>query len=494
MAASVLRRHIGVPGLVVHYLTSVLGVGLLVIPVLAWTTAGPLSLLAWAVLILYSYPFALVFARLSTLHPTSKGVAQFVEVAFGRRAGRVAALYLLMTLLAANPVLGLIAGRYLVAALAPGASNRTSLAAGAVVILACVALNLLGVRISGRVQLAVLVVVTGALCAVMVLALPRGSTAGLTPVAPHGWSALGDSLLICFFGFIGWENAAPIAEEVRDPARTFPRGILCAVCVVGVLYFAMALTVALTLPSGQNTEEGLTGFTRLVRTALGGDHTTAAYLVASVLLVLTTNAWCLGTSRVVFALAREGIVPRGLSRISPRTGTPSRAVLALVPGYSLTLGLLAATDSNESVLIKASSAAYLLVFLLAFLSAVRLVRTGPMRWTNYLVAAVTVLMLPFMGVSVGYAAAMFAVAMLVESWLTRRERGRAHGATTPRAHAGRTPPRAPQDTPHDTPPQHHHPSDHHPSDHHPRDLHPRHNEPRHDQPRHDQPRHDQRER
>ncbi|MEV6042669.1 APC family permease [Streptomyces xanthochromogenes] len=424
MAAQALRRHIGVPGLVVHYLTSVLGVGLLVIPVLAWTTAGPLSLLAWGILIVYSYPFALVFAKLSTLHPTSKGVAQFVEVAFGRRAGRVAALYLLMTLLAANPVLGLIAGRYLLAALAPGASNRASLAAGALVILGCIALNLLGLKVSGRVQLGVLAVVVGVLCAVITLALPQGGTANLGPFAPHGWSALGDCLLICFFGFIGWENAAPVAEEVRDPARTFPRGILWAVCVVGVLYFAMALTVALTLPADQSTQEQLTGFTRLLRLATGADHSTLGYLVAAVLLVLTTNAWCLGTSRVVFALAREGIVPRGLSRVSPRTGTPSRAVLALVPGYSLTLGLLVATDSNESVLIKASSAAYLLVFLLAFLSAMRLVRTGPMRWTIRLVTAVTVLMLPFMGISVGYAAAMLAAAMLVEAWLSRYERER----------------------------------------------------------------------
>ncbi|MFJ8388832.1 APC family permease [Streptomyces sp. NPDC094438] len=459
MTTTGLRRHIGVPGLVVHYLTSVLGVGLLVIPVLAWTTAGPLSLLAWGVLILYSYPFALVFAKLSTLHPTSKGVARFVEAAFGRRPGRVAALYLLMTLLAANPVLGLIAGRYLLAALAPGASNQASLATGGLVILACIALNLLGVKVSGRVQLAVLAVVTAVLCAVIVLALPRGDAASLRPVAPHGWAVFGDCLLICFFGFIGWENAAPIAEEVRDPARAFPRGILCAVCVVGVLYFAMALTVALTLPSDQNTEEGLTGFTRLLRIATGADHATAGYLVAAVLLVLTTNAWCLGTSRVVFALAREGIVPRNLSRLSPRTGTPARAVLALVPGYSLTIGLLVATDSNESVLIKASSAAYLLVFLLAFVSAMRLLRTGPMRWTNYLVTAVTVLMLPFMGISIGYAAAMFAAALLVEAWLTRRERtGRLRTPVSDTASR-----RAPSNEPRDTASLEHgpHPDPHH---------------------------------
>lgn len=71
------------------------------------------------VLILYSYPFALVFAKMSVRHPTSKGVAQFVEAAFGVRAGRIAAVFLLLTLLAGNPVLGLAVSRYLLAAVDP---------------------------------------------------------------------------------------------------------------------------------------------------------------------------------------------------------------------------------------------------------------------------------------------------------------------------------------------------------------------------------------
>jgi len=413
-----LRRSIGTSGLVVHYVTSVMGAGLLLIPALAWGVAGPLSLVAWGFLILYSYPFALIFAKLSVCHPTSKGVARFVEAAFGPRAGRVAAVFLLITLLAGNPVLGLAAGRYLSAAVDPTASNRTALLAGAAVIACCVLLNLLGIRVSTHVQLVVLGVVTLLLVVVICLALPRGEYTRLAPFAPHGWGSLGSALLICFFGFIGWENAAPVAEEVRDPARSFPRGILIAVGCVGSLYFAMAFTVAVALPDTGGDRSDLTAFVQLLHVATGADLRSGGYLVAGVLLFLTTNAWCLGTSRVVFALARDGVLPTGLSRLSADRGVPTRAVLALAPGYAVPVVLLLITDSGETALIKASSATYLLIFLMAFLSATRLLPRGGIAHLNVAVIVATLAMLPFFGSSVVVALAMLLVAVVVER-LTR---------------------------------------------------------------------------
>ncbi|WP_069883788.1 APC family permease [Streptomyces luteocolor] len=415
-----LRRQLGTSGLVIHYVTSVMGAGVLLIPALAWRVAGPLSLLAWGLLILYSFPFALVFARLSTLHPTSKGVARFVEAAFGPRAGRISAVFLLLTLLAGNPVLGLAAGRYLLAAVDPGASNRAALLAGAAVIVCCVLVNLLGIKVSTRAQTVVLATVVLLLAVVICLALPQGDYTRLAPVAPHGWGALGSALLICFFGFIGWENAAPVAEEVRDPERTFPRGILYAVSCVGVLYFAMALAVAVALPGTGGDQSDLTAFVRLLEVATGTGLRSGGYLLAGVLLLLTTNAWCLGTSRVVFALARDGILPRGLSKLAPRRHLPARAVLALLPGYAVSVVALFVTDSSEASLIKASSATYVLIFLMAFVSAVRLLPRGPVAYANLAVVAVTVAMLPFFGSSVVIALAVLLVSVVAERWLRRR--------------------------------------------------------------------------
>ncbi|MEW2393492.1 amino acid permease [Streptomyces venezuelae] len=415
-----LVRQLGTSGLVAHYVTSVMGAGVLLIPALAWAEAGPLSLVAWGVLILYSYPFALVFAKLSVRHPTSKGVAQFVEAAFGARAGRIAAVFLLLTLLAGNPVLGLAAGRYLLAAVDPAASNRASLLAGAAVIVFCVALNLWGIRVSTRAQMVVLGSVVLLLAVVIVLALPEGDYGRLTPFAPHGWSSLGSTVLICFFGFIGWENAAPVAEEVRDPERTFPQGILYAVSCVGLLYFAMAFTVSVALPEATAGQSDLTAFVRLLQVATGSGLESTGYLVAGVLLLLTTNAWCLGTSRVVFALARDGILPVRLSRLSRHGTVPARAVLALLPGYAVSVLLLLATDSSETTLIKASSATYLLIFLMAFLAAARLLPPGGTARLNLLLIATTVVILPFFGVSVVIALAMLLLSAVAERRLRKR--------------------------------------------------------------------------
>ncbi|WP_409236293.1 APC family permease [Streptomyces sp. PA5.6] len=415
-----LVRQLGTSGLVAHYVTSVMGAGILLIPALAWAEAGPLSLVAWGVLILYSYPFALVFAKLSVRHPTSKGVAQFVEAAFGARAGRIAAVFLLLTLLAGNPVLGLAAGRYLLAAVDPAASNRASLLAGAAVIVCCVALNLWGIRVSTRAQMVVLGSVVLLLAVVICLALPQGDYERLTPFAPHGWGSLGSTVLICFFGFIGWENAAPVAEEVRDPERTFPKGILYAVSCVGLLYFAMAFTVSVALPEASAGQSDLTAFVRLLQVATGSGLESTGYLVAGVLLLLTTNAWCLGTSRVVFALARDGILPARLSLLSRRGRVPARAVLALLPGYAVSVLLLLATDSSETTLIKASSATYLLVFLMAFLAAARLLPRGGAARLNLLLIATTVVILPFFGVSVVIALAMLLLSVIAERRLRKR--------------------------------------------------------------------------
>lgn len=224
-AADGLLRTMRTPALVVHYVTSAMGVGVLILPGIAVTIAGPASLVAWVILVAWSYPFALVFARMSVELPSAGGIADFVQAAFGRIWGRRTALFLLLTLVIANPLLGLAAGRYLAAVVAPGADNRSVLLIGFLVILAAIGTNVLGVRLGSRLQGTLLVALVTFLIVVIAVALPHGDSARLTPVAPDGWTTLDPALLVCFFGFIGWENAAPVAEEVVDPRRTFPKAI-----------------------------------------------------------------------------------------------------------------------------------------------------------------------------------------------------------------------------------------------------------------------------
>src|SRR5260370_26268361 len=163
--------------------------------------------------------------------------------------------------------------------------------------------------------------------------MPQWQAARLRPFAPLCWTALCPALIICFFGFIGWENAAPVAEEVVNPHRTFPRAILRGVATVGFLYLSMALTVVLVLPRDTTDSQQITAFSTLLRIASGHALSQVGDMVAGVRLLLSMNAWVLGTSRVVYSQARTGLLPRRLARVSGRVSAPRAALLALLAGY-----------------------------------------------------------------------------------------------------------------------------------------------------------------
>jgi amino acid efflux transporter len=366
-----LQRTLGTTSLVVHYVTSVMGVGVLVLPGIALAVAGPASLIAWLALIVFSYPFALVFARMSMRYPNSRGVIDFIEHAFGKPFGSRVALFLLLTLIVANPLLGIAAARYLGQSLGIE-NNRTVLAMGYLIILGSVLVNWFGVRVSVRLQGAILAVLVVFLVGVCVTSLGHADAEALAPFAPHGLWSVGAALVICFFGFIGWENAAPVAEEVVDPERTFPRAIVIGVVLVGALYLLMVLTVILVVPATIGAEQGSTSFSHLLAVSGGPVFARLGSLVAVGLMVMTTNAWTLGTSRYLFGLARNGDLPSRFSSTSGRSAVPRDALLAVGALYGLPVLALIVFDATEQALISLSSSGFLLFFLLGFLSAWRL--------------------------------------------------------------------------------------------------------------------------
>jgi amino acid efflux transporter len=348
-----------------------MGVGVLVLPGIALVVAGPASLIAWLAMIGFSYPFALVFARMSMRFPNSRGVIEFIEQAFGKPFGSRVALFLLLTLVVANPLLGIAAARYLGQSLGIE-NNRTVLAMGYVVILGSVLVNWFGVRVSVRLQGAILTLLVVFLVSVCVASLAHADVTALTPFAPRGLWPVGSALVICFFGFIGWENAAPVAEEVVNPQRTFPRAIIIGVVLVGTIYLLMVLTVILVVPSSIGAEQGSTSFSYLLAVSGGPVFARLGSLVAVCLMVMTTNAWTLGTSRYLFGLARNGDLPSRLGTTSGRSGVPRAALLAVGAMYGLPVLGLIVFDATEQALISLSSSGFLLFFLLGFVSAWRL--------------------------------------------------------------------------------------------------------------------------
>lgn len=145
---------------------------------------------------------------------------------------------------------------------------------------------------------------------------------GAEPTRYGVYGLLGAAALV-FFAFIGFDIVATTAEEAKDPQKTLPRGIFGGLALVSLLYIAVTIVVTGMVSykemAAQDEPSLATAF-RLV-----GANWVGTFITIGILIGLTTviMVLLLGLARVVFAMSRDGLLPRGLSHTS-RRGTPAR--------------------------------------------------------------------------------------------------------------------------------------------------------------------------
>jgi basic amino acid/polyamine antiporter, APA family len=241
-----------------------------------------------------------------------------------------------------------------------------------------------GVKLSARVSQ----VITGIKIAVILLVIVAGigyiSSANYRPFIPapeasSGGSGLNQSLFsliaggstsnygmfgvlagaaIVFFAFIGFDVVATTAEETRNPQRDMPRGIMGSLAIVTVLYVAVALVVTGMVPFKTLASKQAT-----LATAFSAHGVTWAAAVISVgaLAGLTTVVMVLmlGQVRVLFAMSRDGLLPRSLARTGSN-GTPVRATVLVGAAVVIAAGFFPA-DKLEEMVNVGTLAAFVLV-------------------------------------------------------------------------------------------------------------------------------------
>jgi len=357
-------RDIGPRGLVVFYVTSVVGAGILVVPGIAARRAGPASLIAWLVLALASVPMALMFAEMSARRPDCGGIAALLRDVLGAGVGQTASLLLVVAYALVVPVMAIASARHLCDMLAINAVLVKPLA-GAFLLLSamfCIA----SIATAARLQGIVLILLLACLLVAVALATPSMSARRLSPFASHGWRAVAAILPAVFWSFLGWENVSTIAEEVRDPRRSFHRAIRIAVPLIGLLYLAVTAAY-LALPHGR----GELLMPTLLAGGIGARGRVLGDLFGLAVIVPTTNAWMLGASRLVVSAAREGLLPPSIQRRSTRTDAPVSALVALVVVCALVVSLLAVFDLDETAAISLSATIFLALYIAAAIATLR---------------------------------------------------------------------------------------------------------------------------
>ncbi|MFS0738792.1 amino acid permease [Sphingomonas sp. 1P06PA] len=365
-----LRRTLGWPHLVALGVGAIVGTGILTLIGVGAGMAGPAVIISFAVAGLICACAALAYAEMATMIPASGSAYTYSYVVIGERIAWIIGWSLILeyTLVVsavavgwsgyAAPLLRDWLGMPMALMQGPELGGIINLPA-IFIILVVAGMLMLGTKESATVNALLVAVKIVALIVFVAVALPYFDAANLEPFSPYGFAkhavegadgkiverGVMAAAAIIFFAFYGFDAIATAAEETKNPGRDLKIGIVGSMiaCVIIYMGVAAAAVGAISFTRFAGSPEPLALILREI-----GQPGAARYLAASAVIALPTVilAFFYGQSRIFLVMARDGMLPAGLAKISPR-GTPVRitlftALLVAVLAGIVPLGELAA--------------------------------------------------------------------------------------------------------------------------------------------------------
>ncbi|MGW8377948.1 amino acid permease [Streptomyces sp. ODS28] len=380
-----LRRSLNLMQLTMLSVGSTLGTGIFVVLNDAVPKAGPAVALSFVVAALVALFSALSYAELAGSVPVSGSSYSYAYAALGEGAAWVCGWCLLLEYGVAvsavavgwgqylNELLGDVVGIRIPDALSqpPGDGGVFNLPSAVLVMFAAFLL-LRGARESAKwnnAMVALKIVTLLMFCAVAFTAIRAGN---LHPFMPLGIAGVSAGASQVFFSYVGFDTASTAGEEARNPRRDLPLAIILSLGIVTVIYCLVALAAMGAVPwqTVQGDQATLTAI--LHKASSQPVWATLLSLGAVVSIVSVVLATLYGQTRVLYAMSRDGLMPRIFSRVNPRTSVPGANTVIV----SIAVGALSAFVPLGE-LTDATSIGTLFAFALVNLAVIVLRRTRP---------------------------------------------------------------------------------------------------------------------
>jgi APA family basic amino acid/polyamine antiporter len=338
-----LAATLGWPHLVALGIGAIVGTGIYTLIGVGANLAGPAVLLSFLVAGVVCACAALAYAEMATMMPAAGSAYTYSYIVLGETIAWVVGWSLILeySLVVSAVAVGWSGsvveflnglGVHLPQALAAGPHAGGVVNLPAVLITFAVAgMLIVGTRESATLSAVLVVIKVAALAVFVAIALPHFSADHLEPFMPHGFAkqmgpdgverGVMAAAAIIFFAFYGFDAISTAAEETKNPGRDLSIGIIGSMVGCTLIYMIVALAAVGAMSYavfGQSPAP-----LALIMRELG--QGTAAKIVAGAAVVALPSvllAFFYGQSRIFFVMARDGLLPRSLSKVSPRTGTP----------------------------------------------------------------------------------------------------------------------------------------------------------------------------
>ncbi|MRV73367.1 amino acid permease [Duganella sp. FT92W] len=352
-AAGGLHKVLGPLDLVLMGIGAIVGTGIFVLTGTGALTAGPALTLSFVIAALACGFAALCYAEFASTVPVAGSIYTYCYATMGELVAWMIGWDLLLEYGLATSAVSvgwsgyfqsLMAGfgLHLPAALTaapgalPGVQTWFNLPALLVMLLLTAMLSW-GVRESARVNSVMVAVKIGVVLLFIAVGARHVQPANWQPFMPFGMQGTMGAAALVFFAFIGFDAVTSAAEEVKRPERDLPIGIIGSLAVCTVLYVVVSAVMTGIVPFRQ-----FAGVDHPVSLALqfARENWVAGFVDLGAILGMTTVILVMtyGQTRVIFAMSRDGLLPRRLSALHPRYGTPFVATWAV----GLVFGLVAA--------------------------------------------------------------------------------------------------------------------------------------------------------
>ena len=195
--------------------------------------------------------------------------------------------------------------------------------------------------------------------------------ANWTPFMPYGWSGVFKGAAIIFFAYIGFDAVSTAAEEVKNPQRDLPIGIITSLIVCTILYIVVSAILTGMVPYLDFKETAAPVAFALQKVGVNwGSALVSVGAVCGITSVLLVMMF--GQTRVLFAMSRDGLLPKVFSKVHPKFGTPAKSTLLVGIVTALTAGF-----TPIGVVAELTNIGTLAAFIIVSISIIVLRKTKP---------------------------------------------------------------------------------------------------------------------
>lgn len=362
-----LKRVVGVSGLALTIVGFTIGAGIFALPAIVGIELGAFAVFSYIFCGIMLAAIMLCYAEVGSKVTTAGGSYAYVEAAFGDFAGFIISwiFFFGWCILSDAALMNIIADS--LAVIFPVFLNPWIRGLFFFVLLGfMVTVNIWGAKQGVAVVKIISIVKLLPLFGIIIFGFGKINSANLHWEQLPSIKTFGNTALILFFAFAGFESALGVSGEIKNPKRTVPLGILLGGILVLTVYLLLqAVTQGiLGTQMAAYKDAPLAAIAEKIIGPIGG---TILLLTAAISCFGSVSADVLNTSRVLFAGANDGLFPKFLGKVHPKFSTPYWAIIC----FGGLIFILSVAGGFKQLAILAS-AAILLIYLAVILATIKL--------------------------------------------------------------------------------------------------------------------------